>query len=76
MPDNYDLDLKSIQEARWLAVRAREAQREFFHASQEQVDCICQAMADAAFTDAERLGKLAQEETGFGVALHKKIKNE
>lgn len=76
MPDNYDLDLKSIQEARWLAVRAREAQREFFHASQEQVDCICQAMADAAFTDAERLGKLAQKETGFGVALHKKIKNE
>jgi acetaldehyde dehydrogenase (acetylating) len=76
MTDNYDLDLKSIQEARRLAVRAREAQREFFHASQEQVDWICQAMAEAAFNHAERLGKLAQEETGFGVALHKKIKDE
>jgi acetaldehyde dehydrogenase (acetylating) len=76
MPDTYDLDLQSIQEARWLTVRAREAQREFFHASQEEVDRICQAMVDAAFGAAERLGKLAHEETGFGVALHKRIKNE
>jgi acetaldehyde dehydrogenase (acetylating) len=76
MPDTYDLDLQSIQEARWLAVRAREAQREFFHASQEEVDRVCQAMVDAAFGAAERLGKLAYEETGFGVALHKRVKNE
>lgn len=76
MPDNYDLDLQSIQEARWLAVRAREAQREFFHSTQEQVDRVCQAMADAAFQAAERLGRLANEETGYGVALHKRVKNE
>jgi acyl-CoA reductase-like NAD-dependent aldehyde dehydrogenase len=44
--------------------------------TQEQVDRVGQAMADAAFKAAERLGKLAQEETGYGVALHKRVKNE
>jgi len=76
MPDTLDLDLQSIQEARWLAVRSREAQREFFHATQEQVDRVCQAMAEAAFNAAERLGKMANEETGYGVVLHKRVKNE
>jgi len=76
MPDTLDLDLQSIQEARWLAVRSREAQREFFHATQEQVDRVCQAMAEAAFNAAERLGKMAHEETGYGVVLHKRVKNE
>ena len=33
-------------------------------------------MADAAFEAAERLGYMAVEETGFGVPLHKKIKNQ
>jgi acetaldehyde dehydrogenase (acetylating) len=76
MPDKYDLDLESIQEARRLAVRCREAQREFAMASQETVDRICQAMADAAFAASGRLGVLAQEETGFGIAVHKRVKNE
>ena len=76
MPDNYDLDLQSMQEARLLAIRAREAQREFMSAAQEEVDNICHAMADAAFRAAELLGKLANEETGYGVALHKRVKNE
>jgi acetaldehyde dehydrogenase (acetylating) len=76
MPDNYDLDLESIQEARRKAVECREAQRKFAMASQETVDRICQAMADAAFAAAGPLGVLAQEETGFGVAVHKRVKNE
>ena len=76
MIDNYDLDLRSMQEARRLAIAAREAQREFFHASQAEVDRIVEAMAEAAFENAEYLGKLAHEETGFGVPLHKKVKNE
>lgn len=33
-------------------------------------------MADAAFQAAERLGQMAREETGYGVASHKRIKNE
>ena len=76
MIDNYDLDLRSMQEARRLAIAAKEAQREFFHASQAQVDRIVEAMAQAAYENAEYLGRLAHEETGYGVALHKKIKNE
>ena len=76
MIDNYDLDLRSMQEARRLAIAAKEAQREFFHASQAQVDRIVEAMAQAAYENAEYLGRLAHEETGFGVPLHKKIKNE
>jgi acetaldehyde dehydrogenase (acetylating) len=71
-----DTDLLSIQEARDLAVAARAAQREFHFADQDVVDRICAAMADAAFAGAARLGELAQQETGYGVAAHKRIKNE
>ena len=73
---NFDKDLTSIQEARGLAVAARNAQLIWAKASQEQVDRVCAAMAEAAFQGSERLGRLAQEETGYGVALHKKLKNE
>jgi acetaldehyde dehydrogenase (acetylating) len=76
MPDKYDLDLESIQEARRLAVQCREAQREFAFVSQETVDRICQAMADAAYAASARLGEMACEETGFGVPIHKRVKNE
>jgi len=74
MPD-IDSDLLSIQEARTLATSAREAQQQFLHASQAEVDRICQAMAEAAFAASERLGRLASEETGYGVPEHKTLKN-
>lgn len=72
----YDADLQSIQEARSLAQTAYEAQQEFFHFSQEQVDRICQAMADAAYRESERLGQMAAEETGYGIPAHKTLKNQ
>ncbi len=72
---DFDKDLQSIQEARTLAVAAREAQKQFLHASQAEVDRICQAMAEAASAAAERLGRLAAEETGYGVPEHKTLKN-
>jgi acetaldehyde dehydrogenase (acetylating) len=71
----FDLDLQSIQEARTLAVAARDAQRQFMHASQAEVDRICAAMAEAAYAASERLGRLAAEETGYGVPEHKTLKN-
>ena len=74
--DDFDSDLRSVQEARRLAVGARAAQREFAHASQAEVDRICAAMADAVYRDATRLGQLATDETGYGVAAHKRIKVE
>ncbi len=76
MTDEYDSDLRSVQEARRLAIACRSAQREFAKASQAEVDRICAAMADAVYRDATRLGVMAHEETGYGVAAHKKIKIE
>ena len=74
MPE-IDSDLLSIQEARTLAVEARNAQKQFLHASQAEVDRICQAMSEAAFAASERLGRMASEETGYGVPEHKTLKN-
>jgi acetaldehyde dehydrogenase (acetylating) len=74
MPE-LDNDLLSIQEARTLATAAYEAQRQFLHASQAQVDRVCAAMADAAYEASERLGRMATEETGYGVPEHKTLKN-
>ncbi|MGH2523969.1 MAG: acetaldehyde dehydrogenase, partial [Anaerolineales bacterium] len=71
----YDHDLQSIQEARALAVAAREAQKQFAHASQAEVDRVCAAMAEAAHAASERLGRMASEETGYGVPEHKTLKN-
>ncbi len=71
-----DKDLQSIQEARELVEKAKEAQLAFRNYSQEQVDTIVKAMVDAGFNDAERLGRMAHEETGFGKAEDKKKKNE
>src|SRR3990170_1450011 len=74
MPE-FDLDLQSIQEARTLAVAAREAQQQFLRASQAEVDRICAAMAEAAYAASERLGRMAVEETSYGVPEHKTLKN-
>ncbi len=76
MPQAYDSDLQSIQEARTLIEAAYEAQQKFFHFSQEQVDRICEAMAEAAYRESARLGQMAHEETGYGVPQHKMLKNQ
>ncbi|HEU0294373.1 MAG TPA: aldehyde dehydrogenase family protein [Anaerolineales bacterium] len=72
---DFDSDLQSIQEARTLAVQARDAQRKFMHATQAEVDRICAAMAQAAADASVTLGKMATEETGYGVPEHKTLKN-
>jgi acetaldehyde dehydrogenase (acetylating) len=72
----FDKDLRSIQQARQMVEKARAAQLEWAKASQEQIDRVCEAMAQAAFGAAERLGRMAAEETGYGVQEHKKLKNE
>ncbi len=70
-----DPDLRSIQEARALAARAKEAQKALAGFSQEQVDKVVDAMAAAARLEAERLARLACEETGFGNVPDKTRKN-
>ena len=71
-----DHDLLSIQEARDLADAAYQAQLIWKHATQEEVDRVCAAMADAAFAASAQLGQMAHDETGYGIAAHKKLKNE
>jgi acetaldehyde dehydrogenase (acetylating) len=71
-----DKDLRSIQEARDLLTRAKEAQLACKNFSQEKVDKIVKAIADAGFAAAEKLARMAAEETGFGKPADKKLKNE
>jgi acetaldehyde dehydrogenase (acetylating) len=71
-----DADLRSVQEARDLVAKAAEAQRRFATADQKTVDTIVRAMATAASANAERLARLAVDETGMGVYEHKIIKNK
>ena len=71
----FDSDLRSIQEARTLSAKAKEAQLEFSHFSQQQVDAIVKAMAEAGYAAAERLARMAVDESGFGKYEDKIIKN-
>jgi acetaldehyde dehydrogenase (acetylating) len=70
-----DRDLASIHEARTLARRAKEAAGLLAEFSQEQIDAIVDAMAQAATSQAEPLARLACEETGYGVVADKVQKN-
>jgi acetaldehyde dehydrogenase (acetylating) len=70
-----DKDLLSIQQARSLAARAREAQKALAGLTQDETDRIVAAMAAAAEAEAERLARLAHEETGFGNVPDKTRKN-
>jgi len=73
---SLDSDLQSIQDVRDALQKVKQAQLEFHSYSQEQVDRIVQAMAEAGFSAAARLGRMASEETGFGKAEDKQLKNE
>jgi acetaldehyde dehydrogenase (acetylating) len=70
-----DRDLASVQEARTLARRAKEAAPILGELSQEQIDAIVDAMAAAVTAHAEALARLAVEETGYGVVADKVQKN-
>jgi acetaldehyde dehydrogenase (acetylating) len=70
-----DRDLISIQEARNLVEAALSAQEAFARLDQAAVDRTVEAVAKACEAQAERLARLANEETGFGRFEDKTIKN-
>ena len=70
-----DRDLQSIQEVRDLVARAKAAQRQLAEMSQQKLDAICKAVAEACAAKAEPLAKMAVEETGYGVWQDKVLKN-
>jgi acetaldehyde dehydrogenase (acetylating) len=72
---SVDKDLVSVQQARDLVEAAHQAQNEVARFDQAKIDRICEAMSRAALHEAARLGALAVEETGYGVAVDKREKN-
>ena len=74
-PRPMDADLASIQEARDALVAAHAAQKRYATAPQEDVDRIVAAMVEAGADAAERLARMAVEETGFGRVESKIQKN-
>jgi acetaldehyde dehydrogenase (acetylating) len=74
-PPTSNKDLESIAQARALASAARQAHSQLAELTQEQIDAIVTAMADAVTLHAEPLARLAVEETGYGVVADKVQKN-
>lgn len=72
---SVDKDLVSVQQARDLVEAAHRAQAQVAEFDQAKIDRICEAMARAALADAARLGAMAVDETGYGIAADKQEKN-
>lgn len=70
-----DKDLIAQQEARDAVEAASLAFTSVVKLDQTRIDEICSAMCAAALAESSRLGKLANEETGFGRAEDKREKN-
>jgi acetaldehyde dehydrogenase (acetylating) len=70
-----DKDLLSIQEVRSKVDKAYQASLKYRNYTQQQVDAIVEAAAAAARANARRLAEMAVEETGYGNAKDKYIKN-
>lgn len=68
-------DLIAQQEARDAVEAASFAFQSVSKLDQARIDAICEAMSQAALAESARLGKLANEETGFGKAEDKQEKN-
>ena len=70
-----DKDLLSIQEARILMESARDAGKTMLTFPQEKLDRIVEGLAKAAKELAEELAVISAEETGYGRAKDKLVKN-
>lgn len=70
-----DKDLLSLQEVRTLLGEAKKASEKLAEMDQRQIDSIVKAISDAGTAHAEKLAKMANEETGFGRWQDKVIKN-
>ena len=71
-----DKDLQARQEARRLAALAERAQAELAKMSQQQLDRIVEAVAEAFSKASTELASMAVRETGFGNVEDKTVKNE
>lgn len=72
---DLDRDLVTIQEVRDLLRRASAAQKLFLQFDQESVDRVTKAMVEAGVRASRSLANQAVEETGYGRADSKTLKN-
>lgn len=72
---DFDRDLKSIQEARDLARKGKIATNQLADFSEEEIDRILVNMVKKIRENAVRLAEMAVEETGFGKVVDKTYKN-
>ena len=70
-----DKDLASVQQVRNLLQNANDAKKKLAKLSQDEIDRIVLAISKSAAENAERLAKLAADETGFGNPKDKTVKN-
>ena len=73
--ENFDHDLRSIQEVRNLARAGKIATEQIAEYTEEQIDQILKNMVRVAKENAVLLAKMAVEETGFGRFEDKTFKN-
>ena len=73
--ENFDYDLRSIQEVRDLARLGKIATEKIATYTEEQIDRILRNMVKAAQENAVCLAQMAVEETGFGKVEDKVYKN-
>ncbi|MDF2885618.1 MAG: hypothetical protein K0R23_3 [Lacrimispora sp.] len=73
--ENFDYDLRSIQEARDLARNGEAAAKKIAGYTAEQIDVILKSMAKAGEEHSLCLAQMAVEETGFGKVMDKAYKN-
>lgn len=71
----FDKDLQSIQQARDLARKGKEAATKLSEFTEEQIDRILQNMVKVAKEYEVHLAEMAVEETGFGKIADKTFKN-
>jgi acetaldehyde dehydrogenase (acetylating) len=72
---HLDRDLTTLQEVRDLCSAAKKAQQAFKEFSQEEVDRVVAALAEAGYNAADKLAKAAVSETGYGNVPDKTKKN-
>lgn len=72
---DFDKDLQSIQEVRNIVSKAKQAQKELAEYSHDRINHIIKTIAESCAEQAERLARMAVEETGFGIAEDKTLKN-
>jgi acetaldehyde dehydrogenase (acetylating) len=75
MNNNFDHDLRSVQEARDLARLGEKAAEALSTFTEGQIDAILRSMVNVAEENSHELAQMANAETGFGKIEDKMFKN-